>query len=558
MYATCGSLTLIRLQEVVVVDDMSASAFASLRPRSDLEVVDADDIDAGCIKHVDGADVTIVTPHRIKFMKCPSAQTRCELVDVMRAHLRARLGDKLWAAKVEAGRISLPLIQEQIRLNSQLYNDFRERLVEDGPVKVMESVQTSRSKPRHGVLEVAMITSPTTPPTYRSKQFILMDGALYWFPDNDHRSLESCLALKYASVALDETAIREGEFAMDVQTPLRMLKLRAKHAVSLAEWFHSLVSAISQTNTGLDVAGSPADLPPDAAVADVDQLIAHINSIQASDLSICDLDRIPDGEKRWRDYLVQARQVRACTNVPRRDLPHPLSDSRQIDLWECRNDVPEWRLTMPEKIVWKYLLPTAPHRLPSLPSSIAAPILAEFQSADTRPKCRHPRRELFDPLLHWVTGELNKLFAKWRMSIESATAPVPAKDNDKSDLQPDQCSVIVAFANGSNNPTGLAMCGPDQPVVTIGRDSCNTLPLADERVSRAHAKIVYVKGELELFDIGSLSGTRVNNSSVGHKAVKVGDEIVVGTSTIRIEQRKARPQSFGTRLRQKLASFGKD
>lgn len=46
----------------------------------------------------------------------------------MRAHLRARLGDKLWTAKVEAGRISLPLIQEQIRLNSQLYNDFRERL----------------------------------------------------------------------------------------------------------------------------------------------------------------------------------------------------------------------------------------------------------------------------------------------------------------------------------------------------------------------------------------------------------------------------------------------
>lgn len=45
-------------------------------------------------------------------------------------------------------------------------------------------------------------------------------------------------------------------------------------------------------------------------------------------------------------------------------------------------------------------------------------------------QCRHPRRELFDPLLHWVTGELNKLFAKWRMSIESATAPVPAKDND--------------------------------------------------------------------------------------------------------------------------------
>lgn len=43
---------------------------------------------------------------------------------------------------------------------------------------------------------------------------------------------------------------------MDVQTPLRMLKLRAKHAVSLAEWFHSLVSAISQTNTGLDVAGT--------------------------------------------------------------------------------------------------------------------------------------------------------------------------------------------------------------------------------------------------------------------------------------------------------------
>lgn len=72
-------------------------------------------------------------------------------------------------------------------------------------------------------------------------------------------------------------------------------------------------------------------------------------------------------------------------------------------------------------------------------------------------------------------------------------------------------------------------------VVAIGRMAECDVVLTDESVSRRHAEIRRVGSDIVLVDLGSTNGTKVNGSGVRERRLNDGDEITVGTTTMRFE-----------------------
>ena len=70
--------------------------------------------------------------------------------------------------------------------------------------------------------------------------------------------------------------------------------------------------------------------------------------------------------------------------------------------------------------------------------------------------------------------------------------------------------------------------------MTIGRGTDNGLALADDGVSRHHARLQARGGMLILTDLGSTNGTRVNGHHVNEVAIGEGDLIEVGDSVITV------------------------
>jgi ABC-type multidrug transport system ATPase subunit/ABC-type multidrug transport system permease subunit len=64
--------------------------------------------------------------------------------------------------------------------------------------------------------------------------------------------------------------------------------------------------------------------------------------------------------------------------------------------------------------------------------------------------------------------------------------------------------------------------------MTIGRDESNDVVLADPNVSRFHAELVAADGAIEVVDLGSRNGTRLNGEPVQRGRLEAGAEIGIG------------------------------
>ncbi|MBV8691055.1 MAG: FHA domain-containing protein [Actinobacteria bacterium] len=71
--------------------------------------------------------------------------------------------------------------------------------------------------------------------------------------------------------------------------------------------------------------------------------------------------------------------------------------------------------------------------------------------------------------------------------------------------------------------------------VTIGRLPECEVPLNDQNVSRRHAEVRREGDEFVVVDLGSTNGTKVNGTRVQKQRLNDGDEITVGSSTLRFE-----------------------
>jgi pSer/pThr/pTyr-binding forkhead associated (FHA) protein len=71
-----------------------------------------------------------------------------------------------------------------------------------------------------------------------------------------------------------------------------------------------------------------------------------------------------------------------------------------------------------------------------------------------------------------------------------------------------------------------------EPVLTIGRSPTNQLVLDDPQVSRVHAQLRAIDGAFTIIDLDSTCGTLVNGEPVTQVALRAGDTIVLGDSTL--------------------------
>lgn len=72
----------------------------------------------------------------------------------------------------------------------------------------------------------------------------------------------------------------------------------------------------------------------------------------------------------------------------------------------------------------------------------------------------------------------------------------------------------------------------NQSEITIGRSRENTIQLSNIKASRKHAKIEVDGGTVQISDLGSGNGTRVNGEKVTFHVLSVGDEIKVGDASL--------------------------
>ncbi len=75
----------------------------------------------------------------------------------------------------------------------------------------------------------------------------------------------------------------------------------------------------------------------------------------------------------------------------------------------------------------------------------------------------------------------------------------------------------------------------EEPVL-IGRLPSCDIVLADSNVSRRHAEVRREEGAIILKDLGSTNGTKVNGTRTVTRELMDGDEIMVGTTTLRFER----------------------
>jgi hypothetical protein len=68
----------------------------------------------------------------------------------------------------------------------------------------------------------------------------------------------------------------------------------------------------------------------------------------------------------------------------------------------------------------------------------------------------------------------------------------------------------------------------DRPRLTIGRDPVSDIFLNDITVSREHAVLSSVAGDVSVEDAGSLNGVYVNGACVTRASLKGGDQVQIG------------------------------
>lgn len=78
--------------------------------------------------------------------------------------------------------------------------------------------------------------------------------------------------------------------------------------------------------------------------------------------------------------------------------------------------------------------------------------------------------------------------------------------------------------------------------VTLGRAMTNDIILGDGRVSRVHARIECSQTGCTIVDLGSSNGTRLNGTRIEKAALRPGDAIQLGNSSLRFEAELLTPE----------------
>jgi hypothetical protein len=82
--------------------------------------------------------------------------------------------------------------------------------------------------------------------------------------------------------------------------------------------------------------------------------------------------------------------------------------------------------------------------------------------------------------------------------------------------------------------------------IVIGRSSDLDMVLVEDMVSRKHAKIATMAGQVVIQDLGSTNGTFVNGEKIKKVRLKEGDRILIGTSILKLVTLNGRGAGMST------------
>jgi hypothetical protein len=91
---------------------------------------------------------------------------------------------------------------------------------------------------------------------------------------------------------------------------------------------------------------------------------------------------------------------------------------------------------------------------------------------------------------------------------------------------------VLRFVAGKDQGREFPL--PPDLTIVIGRVSDVDILLLDEKVSRKHAKISTHRGQVIIEDLASRNGTFVNGARIRSTELKEGDQILIGTSTMKL------------------------
>lgn len=102
--------------------------------------------------------------------------------------------------------------------------------------------------------------------------------------------------------------------------------------------------------------------------------------------------------------------------------------------------------------------------------------------------------------------------------------------------------VVVGTIDEGDGLPPASLVLPDKQRISIERDPLLIGRLAecavvinDPNVSRRHAEVRRQGDDVVVVDLGSTNGTRVNGARIGEHRLSDGDEVTVGTTTLRFE-----------------------
>ncbi len=120
--------------------------------------------------------------------------------------------------------------------------------------------------------------------------------------------------------------------------------------------------------------------------------------------------------------------------------------------------------------------------------------------------------------------------------------PVEVEIHSDPSLRPGRYRVAAEVREGPEGTPGASLVMPDgsrivlrTETIEIGRLPECSIVLSDPNVSRRHAEVRRQGADVVVADLRSTNGTRVNGVPVRERVLQDGDEITVGTTSIRFE-----------------------
>jgi pSer/pThr/pTyr-binding forkhead associated (FHA) protein len=91
-------------------------------------------------------------------------------------------------------------------------------------------------------------------------------------------------------------------------------------------------------------------------------------------------------------------------------------------------------------------------------------------------------------------------------------------------------SVMLTILSGAESGVAYKLMGQS---ITLGRDVENDVVLQDVKASRRHAKLELRDGNYWIKDLGSRSGIIVNGTPTIESLLRIGDQLVIGSTLVR-------------------------